>query len=153
MTKNIKTEIWGPSAWSFIYYVFISHKNEYSKLKSFLNELSNILPCTKCQEDLTQYIKNNPLHLEKDSIQWLYKFNKHIRKKTKKRQPQLSFLQWKKLYGYYLEEDCGCNKSKLKNLNNINLYYLFIPVTAFTVLGFGIWFLNKKTRTHTEKKE
>lgn len=57
---------WGKHGWKFIHYVALGYPNDPTtndKLiyKNFLSSIEYILPCKKCRDHFTEYIKTHPI--------------------------------------------------------------------------------------------
>ena len=107
MTRNYDPKIWGPSAWTFLYYAFAANRTNPELMKEFIVNVSTILPCEVCQNHLQDYLIEHPLNPGTDPLVWLFAFNKSVRKKTTtfRGADSLSFSDWR---GFYGDKDLGC---------------------------------------------
>jgi len=133
---NLDPKIWGPYGWLFIESCIISYSNnpnekDRENFKNFLENIKNILPCSKCRDHFSDYIKNNPLNnnilsTKENLLKWLLGAKNIIRKKNNKRE-----ISYEELIKYYInfysindinEESCSstCTKKCLKKKSIIS---------------------------------
>ena len=77
----MESEVWGPSAWTFLHTVTLNYPEEptnedIKQHKIFFETLGNILPCPKCREHYNQSIIDEPVKLDsKESLtKWFLGF-------------------------------------------------------------------------------
>ena len=104
----MESEVWGPSAWTFLHTVTLNYPEEptnedIKQHKIFFETLGNILPCTKCIEHYNQSIIDEPVKLDsKESLtKWLFDLHNKVNEKNNKKIIEYdNFINnYRRLYG------------------------------------------------------
>ena len=104
----MESEVWGPSAWTFLHTVTLNYQEEptnedIKQHKIFFETLGNILPCPKCREHYNQSIIDEPVKLDsKESLtKWLFDLHNKVNEKNNKKIIEYdNFINnYRRLYG------------------------------------------------------
>ena len=104
----MESEVWGPSAWTFLHTVTLNYPEEptnedIKQHKIFFETLGNILPCPKCREHNNQSIIYEPVKLDsKESLtKWLFNLHNKVNEKNNKKIIEYdNFINnYRRLYG------------------------------------------------------
>lgn len=92
--EGMMTKVWGPATWhllhtmSFNYPVKPSREEKY-QYKSFVESLTNVLPCRTCRTNLSTTLKSGlPIRMKEDMkncqtfSRRIYELHEHVRKQT-----------------------------------------------------------------------
>lgn len=103
MAVDIK--VWGPSCWNFLYAVAFSYPDaptadEQRAVADFFNSLNRVLPCTRCRDHFTRYLKDHPIEANHGSraavASWLLSLNNDVNRRIGK--PQQTMVEvWDRL--------------------------------------------------------
>ena len=100
----VKKNTWGRYTRIFFHTVIYKVKNEndyntINKLKSFINTICNLIPCSTCRNHAMEYLKRNNIDNVKTKTQlklYMYKFHDYNNKRDGKQ--TLSINEYDKIY-------------------------------------------------------
>ena len=97
---NIEPRIWGRSCWNTMYYVALSYPivpedDDKRHVKTFYENLQNVLPCKKCRINYKTHLEKYPLTYDvlqtrEKLLSWLVSINNEVLYLTGKKQISLS---------------------------------------------------------------
>ncbi len=146
---NLDPKIWGPYGWLFIQSSILSYpnnpnNNEKENFKQFIESLRVILPCLKCRDHMSDYIKKNPLDENilknrENLIKWILEAQNNVNKINNKKT-----ITYREFINYYKnhysmdninEESCTatCTK-KCINKKKIYKYIDVIYIIIFIII-------------------
>jgi len=106
---NINSDIWGPKGWFFLDTIILGYPDnptmdEKMAFMNFLTSLKIVLPCEKCRNHFTEYIKKNPLNdiilsSKKKLVEWILECHNNVRRLQKKQT-----LTIDDFYNYYSKQ-------------------------------------------------
>lgn len=90
----MKPEIWGPHAWIFLHSITLDYpdcpsEDHKNNMRSFINSLSNILPCQKCRLNFGLHIQKYPLTdkilcSKKELVKWMIDIHNSVNQTNNK---------------------------------------------------------------------
>ena len=131
--------IWGPSAWKFMHCVTLGYtkyptnKNKHD-MKTFFENLCDILPCNKCKRHFQDHFDKFPLNdsilsSKKKLFQWLVDVRNSVN--TQQNKPHIS----------YDSVLCECLN---KNKKTIYLLVCVIIMLLILILAIGYRYIKNK---------
>jgi hypothetical protein len=80
--------VWGPHGWFFIETIVLSIPKDVkdtSPYITFLQSLKDVLPCSSCRKEYTEYIATHPIPTgREDIIMWVFTLHNAVRTRTGK---------------------------------------------------------------------
>ena len=130
-TNGMKTTIWGPAAWTFLfcsvlgaYPIKLDEKNpEHVKIKKHFKNMfvsfGYTMPCFYCRESYKCFTKEMPIDNHMNTrlhlVTWLYKLKDKVNKKLIKQELECYNIEHEKLLERYNNKKI--TKDKYKELN------------------------------------
>lgn len=137
---NINSDIWGPKGWFFLDTIILGYPDkptmdEKMAFMNFLTSLKIVLPCEKCRNHFTEYIKKNPLNdiilsSKKKLVEWILECHNNVRRLQKKQTLTLDDF-----YNYYSKQinlDIDKVTSEVKEKSKINNIFNGLTKTHLT---------------------
>ena len=104
--NNIDPTLWGPSLWTSMHYITFSYpdnptNNDKQNIKSFFENVGQILPCEKCRINFAKHLSIYPLtddilNSRYELINWLINIHNEVNKINGKK--ILSYDEVMKIY-------------------------------------------------------
>lgn len=118
--------IWGPGTWLLLHSISFNYtKNKKTEVLTFLNALSDILPCRYCRVSMKKHMKKLPpnLNSRRDFVTWMIDFHNLVNVSLNK--PVITFDEaisiYEKMYDKKLkiDDDSDLESSSIFGLDNI----------------------------------
>lgn len=118
--------IWGPGSWLLLHSISFNYtKNKKTEVLTFLNALSDVLPCRYCRESMKKHMKKLPpnLNSRRDFVTWMIDFHNLVNVSLNK--PVITFDEaisiYEKMYDkkLKLDDDSDLESSSMFDINNI----------------------------------
>lgn len=132
--NNINPKLWGPSAWSFLFYIIISYPDnptidDKNNMINFFTSMGKILPCEKCRINFSNHLKKFPINdivlsNRQNLSQWLGSIYNEVRHMNR-----LSPLTYPQILQKYIEKKDG---SDIK----INIIFILCMIILLIILIF-----------------
>lgn len=115
MEKGLSTKKWGPSGWVFLHsiaqrYPKIPNDEDKMKAKNFYNSMDVLLPCGKCRESYTKYIRILPIDYFLGSrdklILWVYTVHNFVNYKLIGQGQNIEIPSLEDVYNKYESFQC-----------------------------------------------
>jgi len=132
---DIKPEIWGAGAWTFMHYVALTYptnptEDDRNKYHTFFHNLQFVLPCSKCAKNYSENLSSLPLQGSLENNQQLFKWtvdmHNLVNKESNKKQ-----ITHEEAMGIYL------NQSNTE-------YDLYIKIGFALLIIILLFYLNKR---------
>lgn len=97
---GVKTSVWGPSCWQFLFCVALNYDDNNSpdkleKYKQFFHALGDVLPCSTCVSFYEELLKEYPFERVMESVKeryacfaWVYHIKDCVNKKLIKQEKE-----------------------------------------------------------------
>jgi hypothetical protein len=129
----MKPEIWGKCAWEFTHIVTLNYpdnptRQDMFNYYTFFNSLQYVLPCEKCQINLTKHyqkfpLTSNILSSKQNLIKWWIDIHNLVNHQTNK--PLMTY-----------DDAISVMERKINNAesNNNTMFYLLLVIIIFIVI-------------------
>ena len=147
------TNVWGRCLWTSIHLIALSYpknptKEVMKQYRDFFENLGNVLPCIKCQNNYKRHLKELPIDyfLYEDLFKWTVEMHNIVNKETGK--PEWTY---EKAYNYYInkefENQCNDKTSSVSTstVSKIDMIFKIIILLLLVFIIFLIisYLLNK----------
>ena len=121
--EGMLTSVWGPPLWHFLHTISFNYptnptKIQKKKYKAFIHNLTYILPCKFCRDNLKKNLKSMPpieKYLKNRDMfsRWIYDLHEKVNEMLKKKKHNLTYYDVRNRYENFRSR---CTKKKHKKI-------------------------------------